>query len=77
MTFVDPISTDIINNIYNFITQFIFTNTCARILTIIDNLMNRDNKSASKSNDDVYSRVDILKSDSNLNTLPFRRKSTE
>ena len=24
-----------------------------------------------KSNDDVYSRVDTLKSDSNLNTLPF------
>ena len=29
-----------------------------------------------KSNDDVYSRVDTLKSDSNLNTLPFPRKST-
>ena len=30
-----------------------------------------------KSNDDVYSRVDILKSDSNINTLPFPKKSTE
>ena len=30
-----------------------------------------------KSNDDVYSRVDTLRSDSNLNTLPFARKSTE
>ena len=29
-----------------------------------------------KSND-VYSRVDTLKSDSNLNTLPFTRKSTD
>ena len=30
-----------------------------------------------KSYDDVSSRVDTLKSDSNLNTLPFPRKSTE
>ena len=30
-----------------------------------------------KSNDGVYSRVDTLKSDSNLNTFPFPRKSTE
>ena len=33
--------------------------------------------STNKSNDDVYSRVDTLKSNSNLNTLPFPRKSTE
>ena len=30
-----------------------------------------------KSNDDVYTRVDTLKSESDLNTLPFPRKSTE
>ena len=30
-----------------------------------------------KSNDDVYSRVDTLKNDSNLKSLPFQRKSTE
>ena len=30
-----------------------------------------------KSNDNVYSRVDTQKSDSNLNTLLFPRKSTE
>ena len=30
-----------------------------------------------KFNEDVYSRVDTLKSNSNLNTLPFPRKSTE
>ena len=30
-----------------------------------------------KSYDDVSSRVDTLKSDSTLNTLPFPRKSTE
>ena len=28
-------------------------------------------------NGNVYSRVDTLKSDSNLNTLPFTRKSTD
>ena len=30
-----------------------------------------------KSNNGVYSRADTLKSDSNLNTLPVPRKSTE
>ena len=33
--------------------------------------------STCKSNDDVYSRINTLKSDSNLNTLSFTRKSTE
>ena len=30
-----------------------------------------------KCNGDVYSRLDTLKSDSNLKTLPFPRNSTE
>ena len=30
-----------------------------------------------KSNDNVYSRVETLKTDSNLNTLPFPKKSGE
>ena len=33
--------------------------------------------STCKSNDDVYTRVNTLKRDSDLNTLPFPRKSTE
>ena len=64
-----------------FLFKYIFINKLFHTILKLTGAykMNRDNKSATSSDklEDLCSSVDTLESDSNLNTLPFPRKSTE